>query len=81
MIVLRYLTDAKNEKLLRSNERYPTEEKQMDLEKIREMQKYFEQYTEEYVEMEIHSETPCQIITKSGIYCLTFELEFGSNQD
>lgn len=72
-IVLRHLTDTKDEKLWRSDEIYPIEvEKQMDLERIREMQKYFEQYTEEYVEMEVEPETACEIMTKSGMYYLFF---------
>uniref|UniRef100_A0A158Q7L6 PPIase cyclophilin-type domain-containing protein n=1 Tax=Elaeophora elaphi TaxID=1147741 RepID=A0A158Q7L6_9BILA len=69
--VLRHLTDTKDEKMLKSDEKYPNEkypigeEKQMNLERIREMQKYFEQYTEEYVQLESESEIPCEIITKS----------------
>lgn len=74
-IVLRHLTDAKDEKSMRSDERYSIEvEKQMDLERIRKMQKYFEQYTEEYVEMETESGIPCEITRKSGRWCLFFTL-------
>ncbi|VDK86722.1 unnamed protein product [Litomosoides sigmodontis] len=64
--MLRHLTDKKDEKLWRSDESYPLEvEKQMDLERIREMQEYFEQYTEEYVEMDVEPEAPCKIVAKS----------------
>ncbi|KAL3989266.1 Oligomerization domain family protein [Acanthocheilonema viteae] len=37
----------------------------MDLERIREMQKYFEQYAEEYIETETESQTSYEIIMKS----------------
>ncbi|VDO34183.1 unnamed protein product [Brugia timori] len=84
--VLRHLTDTKDEQLLRSDERYPIEvEKQIDLERIREMQKYFEQYTEEYVEVETELETSCKIMTKSDRLrqrlepLLNFEQDFSSS--
>lgn len=74
MTVLRCLSDAKKDvELLNSDKEHSYEvEKQLDLERIREMQKYFEQYTEEYVEIDTDSKTPCKIITKSGMYCYLF---------